>query len=74
MKNYHMYTKEEVRKVQALWNTKTASEICKELGVDKSQLGYLVAQMKKAGMILSRKHITGSLNTLIKEIIAENNK
>lgn len=70
-KEQHMWTKEEIKLVNSLWATTTTHELCKKLGVDNQQLNYMVAEMRKAGLVLAKKHKKGNLQALIKEVMSE---
>jgi hypothetical protein len=67
----HMWTKNEVKKVQSMWNTSTKEEICEELNLESHQIMYIVNAMRKAGFDLPKKHKKGQLQNLLREILAE---
>lgn len=66
-----MFTKDDARKLLALWESSTLEEICKELDLKKTQVLYLASQMKKAGIALSTKRAKGSLLSMLKELKKE---
>lgn len=66
-----LWTKESIRKVMALWETKTMSELASELGVEKKHVAYLIGQLRKRGVNVSKKWKKGIISSLIDEIKAE---
>lgn len=69
----HSWTKEEIRKVLDLWETKSTIEVATELGVRREQVQYISAALRKAGFKLPRKKSSrGShLRNLIQELHSE---
>lgn len=62
------YTKEEIKTVLTKWNTTTVSELCEHLGLEKNQLNYIVAMLKRAGAKFTRKR-GPELIVLYKEVV-----
>jgi hypothetical protein len=69
MKKQKQWTKEEVRKVQKLWNNSTLVDLATELKVTKQQLQSLVYAMRKVGFKLAKKRRNGYLGSLLKEVL-----
>lgn len=72
-KNYFRYTwtKESLKSVINLWESKTLDEISKELGVNIQNVIYIASRIRKAGYDLPRKKKRGTVDLLIKEVIKE---
>ncbi len=64
----HMWTIAEAKIVLTLWNQKTKAEVAEELGVTELQLQGIVAQLRKAGFNLPKKHKNGHLRNLLEEM------
>jgi len=67
----HMWTKDELKQVVELWDKISAKDLCIKLNVKYQQLTYIVKEMRKAGLILNKKHINGHVQSLIKEMMSE---
>ena len=67
----HMWTKSEIRLIAELWKTKSKLEVARELGVSLNSISAIVFQMRKAGMVMFKKHKKGALRSLIFEIMEE---
>jgi hypothetical protein len=65
------WTKEEMKKLIAMWETKTVLELCDELGRRREQILYMANQMRRAGLDLPRKSKRGLIRGLILEVKAE---
>lgn len=70
-KQSKMWTKDEIRKVVEFWSTKSTSELCEMLNAKEFQLLYVAAKLRKAGVKIPKKHQTGYLDKLVKEVAAE---
>lgn len=73
MQKNHMYTKEEIKKIVNLWVDHSMAEICEEMNLKPIQVGYIIKLLRDEGVVLSRKHNTGTTRSLIKEVINELN-
>jgi hypothetical protein len=62
-----MWTKEEIKRIYTLWDSKTINEIMKEMDLRRDQLNYMVCHMRKAGFVMHGKHKKGYVQNLIKE-------
>lgn len=71
MKQYHIWTKDEVRKIAQIWETKSIGEIAEELGVRPEQVSYMVGEMRKNGFNLSKKYRRNEIQSMLKEVLAE---
>ncbi len=69
--NNHMWTKENVKALLALWDTKTMLEIANELGLEQKQVNYMASNLRKKGFPLAQKRTTGKLQTLLDEVAGE---
>lgn len=63
------WTKEEIRRMVDLWETKTLEEVAEEMGVKTSRITYMAHQIRKAGYPLAMKRRTGYIRTLISEAL-----
>lgn len=70
-RNYESNTKDIIRKLIDLWETKSTRDIAEELGVELGRVSYLATQIRKEGYDLPRKYIRGVTRKLIKEVLAE---
>lgn len=66
-----MWTKDELKKVLKMWDSKTTEEIAEELGVKKVQVQGIANKFRKLGVKLAKKHRVGYMNNLMKEVIKE---
>jgi transposase len=65
------FTKDEIKAVITLWEDKSTNEIAEELGRRTSSICYIANAIRKEGYTLSKKTKRGTMNLLIKEVIAE---
>lgn len=70
-KGHHMWTKEEIKKLLNLWNTKNIQEIATELNVTEDNVKYMSFILRKNGFALSLKRKNGYIQTLLAELKAE---
>lgn len=63
-----MWTKEEMKYIVKVWDEATLDDICDKFEVSKSQIMYIVTQLRKNGIKLAKKHVTGRLQALIDEV------
>jgi len=66
---YHIWTKNDIRTVNKLWDTKSTREIAKELGVAPQQVTYLGTRIRLAGFNLAKRSAKGQMLTMIKEAL-----
>ena len=69
--NNHMWTKDNVKKLLALWDTKSMREIADEIGVEVKNVQYMAHNLRLKGFPLAKKHVTGQLQTLLNEVAEE---
>jgi len=69
MKKY--FTKEDIKTVIELWNTKTKEEIAEQLGRSVYSITYISSAIRKAGYDLPRKSIKHERGQFIKRILKE---
>jgi hypothetical protein len=70
----HQFTKEEIRKVLTLWETKSLADIAIALNLTEFQVQYIAGQIRKVDpTILPRKKKANVLQGLIREILTEQN-
>ena len=67
----HLWTKDELKQVIRLWDSKTKMELAAEIGVTKENLNYIATQLRNAGVKLARKSTRGYLQGLIHEAVKE---
>ncbi len=66
-----MWTKQMVKEVIGLWESMTANQIADKINVRKDQVNYIASRIRQAGYKLPRKHVTGYVGSLIKEVLSE---
>ena len=73
MTSPHLWTKNEVRKLKDLWDTKSLEEVAIELNLKPEQISYMAGQMRKVGFKLSTKRRRGGgrVQILLRELLAE---
>ena len=67
----YMWTKEGIKKMIKLWEESSIQDIADALGIEKKNVQYMAMQIRKAGGKLPRKHHTGHIQSLIKEVLKE---
>jgi len=67
------WTKENIKKVIEMWDTKSTREIAESLGVKQDKVSHLVAALKKHGIPMRRKYGHWPTTAFIKEIKNEMN-
>lgn len=67
MKN-HMWTKEQIKKIVAIWDTTSKEDVAKALEVKPEQVQYIVTALRASGIKLARKHRGGYMKNLIEEV------
>jgi hypothetical protein len=65
------FTKDEIRKVIKIWESKTLTEIAEEIDRSTASVNYISNQIRKAGYKLPKKQPLHSVQNLIKEVINE---
>lgn len=65
------FTKDQIREVMNLWETKSTDEIAEKLGLNKGAISYLANVIRKEGYRLPKKHKIGILRALVKDVIQE---
>lgn len=70
-KTMHMWTKSELKELVKIWEGRTAQEVADSLGVEKDAMQQVVFRLRRAGVKITRKHRTGYLDLLIKEVAKE---
>lgn len=69
----YMWTKNEIRTLMSLWDTKSPDDIAESLRITKTQVMYMVGMIRKVNpTALTRKRKNAYLNTMINEVLAEN--
>lgn len=66
-----MWTKQELKKVLEMWETKTTESIAAEFKVSKATIQQMATKFRKLGAKLAKKHRVGYLDNLMKEVIKE---
>ena len=59
----------DIKLVVTLWESKTTADIAEELGRTVQAVQGLAVKIRKAGYPLKRKHMTGTLQHLIRETL-----
>lgn len=70
----HSWTKDELKVIIEIWESKRIIEIAEQLGVSYSSINQLASDMRKAGIPLTKKTTKGILAGLIKQIAEEYKK
>lgn len=70
-KRNHMWTKEELKQVLALWEKISLGEIAEELGVTRQAVSATAVEFRKLGYKLPKKRREGHKLNLMKEVIKE---
>lgn len=70
-RNYHQWTKSELKSVIKLWDSKTTEELAQNIGVARPMINAIATKLRKAGVKLTRKSRKGYLDSLIKEVAKE---
>lgn len=71
----HLWTKNDIRKLIDLWESKTIAELAEEIGCKESAVAFMAYQLRKEGFTLSRrKRQVGITRKLIKDVIDEYNQ
>lgn len=65
------WTKDRIKTVMQLWDSKTKEELADELGCEKQHIDYIAWNIRKAGYELSKKTQKATLRKLIGEVIDE---
>jgi hypothetical protein len=66
----HSWTKDEIKKLAKVWESKTMDELAEEFGVERTQLSYIVGEVRKEyPKLLTKKHSIGKLRALIIEAL-----
>lgn len=68
-----MWTKEEIKKVLALWDSKTIQELADEIGTTPEAVSYIAFALRKNGFTISKKRKAGYMQLLLAEVKAELN-
>lgn len=64
-------TKEEIKKLMKMWDTKSLDELEKEMNWPRRKISHLAYQIRKLGYKLASKRVNGELRHLIAEAIDE---
>lgn len=67
----YLWTKEKIRKVLELWDTKTTQELADDLGTTKMSISFIAAVLRKEGAPLTRKTSSGHIRKLAREVLDE---
>jgi len=70
-KTYKQWTKEELREFVSLWDTNTGEELAEKFAVSRQTINGIAKKFKDSGYHLQSKRKNGTVNLLIKEVIAE---
>jgi len=62
------WTVDEMEKVVRLWDSKSYDDLCKELGRKRESIQYMVHQMRKSGIRMSKKGRKGTFQEHVKEL------
>ena len=66
----HQWTKDEIKKLAKVWESKTMNELATEFGLEKTQLTYIAGKIRKVfPKLLAKKHRRGEMNALITEAL-----
>ncbi len=65
------FTKDEIKKMIQLWETKTIPELAEELDRSISSVHYISKRIRVAGYDLPKKNWPNSVDSLIKEVLKE---
>lgn len=69
MKNRRrMFTKEEIKQILNLWESKTTDEIAAILNRPWQSIAYMATQMRKYGFKMPLKHRKHTINNLLQEV------
>ena len=72
-----LFTSDEIESVLSLWQSKTVQEIATELNRSIQSIQYIANRIRKISKngikLLPKKHIKGTLDTLIKTTLAKLN-
>ena len=71
MKARHQWTKDEIKALVSLWDTKTTLEIAAELNLKNNQVTYMAKRVRDSGYALPKHRRNGYMASLVKEAIAE---
>ena len=66
-----MFTKDQIKAVMNLWETKTVRQIADELRVKAESIQYIATAIRNAGYKLPKKRVKGHLRLLIEEVLSE---
>lgn len=66
-----LWTKDEIKKVIELWESKTTEEIADELRRPHLSIGYIAKKIRDCGYPLSKKRKAGTIMNLVKEVLKE---
>lgn len=70
-KTFHMWTKEEIKKLVKMWDDKTKEELAEELGLNEVQIGSMARRIRLLGYPLTKKNKSGYLENVINECFDE---
>jgi hypothetical protein len=71
-KGNHMWTREEIRKVLKLWESRDTHQIAHELGVQPAQVSYIAGEIRKVNpKFCPKKNRAGYLRSLILDVTKE---
>ena len=71
MNKYKMWTKDEVKKMIDLWESKTVEELCVELNRVPSSVITMAKQIREAGYHLSKKRKVSVKRLMVEETLKE---
>ena len=66
-----MWTKDKIKTVLQLWESKTKEELSDELACGTQHIDYIAHRIRKCGYSLTKKTQRETLDKLIQESIAE---
>lgn len=63
------FTKQEIKAIIKLWETKTTQEIAAEINRSTGSVQYMANVIRKSGYHLPRKSQKGTIRLLVKEVL-----
>lgn len=66
----HVWTKDGIKELAQLWESKSTQDIADEMGLEKFQVAYMATAIRKVyPKLLPKKHRQGMIQSLIKEAL-----
>jgi len=70
VKSAHSWTKDEIKKLAKVWESKTMDELAEEFGLNKTQVSYMAGEVRKIfPKLLTKKNRRGEMQALIREAL-----